>query len=143
MKNKIYTLSTILLISLFFSCSSDDDGVSISQASRDLRGNWELTQIIENNAPIANIPCNQRREFRFNQDFSYSEDTYAGSDPDNCSLAATFNGEWENIEEDMVLTLRRAGSESTESFAITFRNNKTEFDVVKSSGRTLTYEKIN
>lgn len=143
MKNKIYTLSTLLILSLFFSCSSDDDGIDISQASIDLRGTWELFQIIEDNTPVADIPCSQQREFRFNQNFSYSEDEFTGSDPDNCSVAATFNGTWENIEDDMVLTLRRANSESTENLNISFRNNAQFFDITVSSSRTITYRKIN
>lgn len=143
MKNKIFTLSTLLVVSLFFSCSSDDDGVSISQASRDLRGTWELFQIIENNTPEDQIPCSQQREFRFNQNFSFSEDEFAGSEPNNCSIAATFNGTWENIEEDMILTIKRTGSETTENFEISFRNNAQFFDVNVSSTRTITYRKLN
>jgi hypothetical protein len=131
------------MFSLFFSCSSDDDGVSISQASRDLRGTWELSQIIENNTPVSEIPCSQKTEYRFNSGFTYSEDEFAGVDIDNCTIAATFNGSWENIEDDMVLRLQRAGSETAESFVITFRNNAQVFDIDISSTRTVTFQKVN
>ena len=58
MKNKIFTIIAAFFIAFTLSCSSDDDGPSISEASRDLRGTWELFQIIENNTPVASIPCN-------------------------------------------------------------------------------------
>jgi hypothetical protein len=132
----------VFVMILFASCSSDDDGVSISDESVKLRGTWELEIITQNNQNTFEIPCDVKRGFVFNQNFTYTETTFAGENPGNCSVAANFNGEWDNIE-DGELRLRRAGQSSVETLNIVFIQNDQRFEVTESPNRRLTFRKVN
>ncbi len=132
----------VLAFVMITSCSSDDDGVSISQDSIRLRGTWELEFITQNNQNIDDFPCDVKRGFTFNQNFTYTETSFFGEDSNNCQVAANFNGEWDNIE-DGILRIRRAGQNNEEVLSIRFVFNNTAFEVEESPNRRLTYRKVN
>lgn len=132
----------VLAFVMVASCSSDDDSVSISQDSIRLRGTWELEFITQNSENDFDFPCDVKRGFTFNQNFTYTETSFFGDDTSNCQVAANFNGEWDNIE-DGILRIRRAGQTSVESLTIVFRQNGQLFEVEESPNRRLTYRKVN
>ena len=122
MKNNLIKILVLGLIFAFSSCSSDDDGPSLSQESRDLVGVWDVDFLIIDGQNEFNVPCVDQTEFEFRNNLSYSERNYSGDNPDNCSIASTFEGDWEDIQEG-VLMLRPAGNNPSKSYTITFLSN--------------------
>lgn len=98
--------------------------------------------IRNHNQNIFEIPCDVKKGFVFNQNFTYTETTFAGENPENFSFAASFNGEWDNVENGQ-LKLRRAGQSSVETLNIVFIQNNQRFEVTESPNRRLTYRKVN
>ena len=133
----------MLTLVLSTSCLSDDDG--ITNESRRLFGTWELQSITQNNQniPIEDIPCEDRRGFTFRSDFTFTETTFA-EEGDDCVSAASFSGVWQNIE-DGTLNFRRTGQTEFQTLVIGFRTlgSAELFDVTESPNRILTYAKIN
>jgi len=121
MKNNLVKTLILVIIMVFASCSSDDDGGGLSQESLDLVGIWEVDFLEVSGENVFNVPCIEQKEYEFRNDLSYSERTFSGDDPDNCSVATTANGSWEDIQEGILL-LNPAGSNPSQSFTIEFIN---------------------
>lgn len=124
MKDRLVKVLFLSLMVLFVSCSSDDDsGPSLSQESRDLVGVWYLDIIeIEGDSNILLVPCSQQIEYDFKNNLEYNRKDFAGDNPENCDEAATSRGDWEDIQNN-ILILNPLGSNPTQSFTIEFEGS--------------------
>lgn len=133
MKNNLIKILALVLVIAITSCSSDDDGSSVSQESKDLVGVWDVDFLIVDGQNEFNVPCIEQTEFEFRNDLTYSERNFDGIDPGDCSVASDANGTWEDIQEG-VLLLKPAGNNSSKSYTIDFLpNNRMELSQFGSS----------
>ncbi|MCH8533509.1 MAG: lipocalin family protein [Flavobacteriaceae bacterium] len=124
MKDRLVKVLFLSLMVLFVSCSSDDDsGPSLSQESRDLVGEWYLDILeVEGGSNVLLVPCSQQIEYDFQNNLEYTRKDFAGDDPENCAEAATSRGNWEDIQNN-ILILNPLGSNPTQSFTIEFEGS--------------------
>ncbi|MGM0634823.1 MAG: lipocalin family protein [Bacteroidota bacterium] len=141
-KNTVFNLILILAaVFTFSSCSSDDDG-GVTQESTSLFGTWELDFMVINGETILDIPCEDQVRYSFTSNFTYTQTNFTGEDLDNCEVASTVNGEWENIENDELI-LSPIGANQPENLDIEFTQNAQRFRVFYSNGDEEVFEKVN
>ena len=134
-------LITVVLSSLV-GCSSSDDGPSGPQVSNDLYGEWTLDFLILNGEFEGNFECEEKIDYRFNSDNTYSKTEYITGSQGNCSESVSFSGEWEILQEQSIELTPNSPSISGETIDFEITDNEgLRLEISRSSIRTEVYQR--
>lgn len=143
MKTKNNLAVLFLVSALFVGCSSDDDSAPPSgpTISSQIFDTWNLSIIIENNQIEDSFPCEEDLEYVFNNNGTYTKREFSTDMNQNCVESTSINGNWEAIEDNVILLTPLSASLNQETLELSLRNNGNQLQIVRSSNLTELYDR--
>ena len=135
---KLYT-SLIVVLIMFAGCSSDDDGPSGPQVSSNLFGEWTLDFLIINGELEGDLACEEKIDYKFNSDNTYTKTEFTTDDQDNCVESINFSGNWEVLTEQSIELTPNSSSISGETIEFELINSESTLEITRNSSRTEVY----
>jgi len=141
MKTKKYLFISILV--LLCACYNDDDNAEPTgpNVSNQIFNTWDLGIILENNQIIDDFPCEDDLEYTFNSNGTYTKIQFTTDATDNCVEATSINGNWQAIDDNVLLLTPFSSSFNEETLELSLRNSNNQLQIVRSANLTELYDK--
>ena len=137
---KLYT-SLIIALIMLAGCSSDDDGPSGPQVSSDLFGEWTLNFLVIDGDFQSDVPCEEKIDYRFKSDNTYTKTSFTTNDADNCIVSIDFSGNWEALSEQSIELTPNSSSVDGETIDFEINQQENTLEIIRSSTRTEVYQR--
>lgn len=134
--------SAILLAVLTLSaCSSSNDGPSGPQVSNNLYGEWSLSFVIINGDLQGDLACEEKIDYKFNSDNTYTKTEFTTDTQDNCIESISYSGNWEALTEQSLDLMPNSSSIDDETIEFELINTESRLQIIRSTTRTEVYER--
>ena len=141
MKTIRFFLTAIILSSLIGCSSSDDDGPSGPQVSSNLYGEWTLVFKNVNGQLQGDLSCEERIDYKFNSDKTYSKTRFSTNDQNNCVEAISFTGTWEIITKQSIKLTPNISSVDAETIEFELINSDETLQIFRNTTTTEIYQR--
>ena len=125
---------------VFVNCGDDDSPAPPSEEFTRLLGVWEVDQVlVQGQDPVFDPSCMDQLRLEFREDGTFTETTFAGENPSECTEAVNRNGEWQSTGGDVYQRTFVGGQPMSVTY--TFVDNDSKFTFDAGANKRLVFEK--